>query len=300
MSPVRRPSPEGGRSPTLASHLRREATPSQPSQVERGGRPRAPPRQARPRWPCRHTPAADRSDVPASKASSRPARSAWPAPLHALAAPPVARSEVWERHVREASLLRRDAAERHHGQAAVLDLGKLQALHLLRGLAEPTRQRKVPGLAVALQRLHDAGIASDLADHAAEEQDEHVARRDGGVVHFEGGEPIESRLARDARRPQALIDRDPADDAEHAHAAVLDLSLAHPRKRPERVGQAEGVEAHVAGHAAVQVLRAVQEGQSQGLLPHGDASRARGTQHRRGGAGERERGGGESKHCDLD
>ena len=171
----------------------------------------------------------------------------------------VERGEVLE--LLEGGLLREDflvdhAAEADHGQTSVLELRELV----------PAQGRVVTAQV--------QGVEVDVARRAA--ISEHVARGDLATVGEDldatqgeknlpeagggdGEESIERQLGVEAGQGQVdtLLHPEP-EAAEHADAAVLQLSLAEPLD-VEIVGEPEGVETNVTRHGAVQRGRAREE-----------------------------------------
>mmetsp|Transcript_40947 Transcript_40947/g.92328 ORF Transcript_40947/g.92328 Transcript_40947/m.92328 type:complete len:224 (+) Transcript_40947:175-846(+) len=161
------------------------------------------------------------------------------------------------------------AADRTHGQAAVL---KLLQLHLLRGPAlaqvhgvkaeEPRlaflvlKHVEHGHLALVLGELQEAAEQEDLSQGLGTDHGERL----NWVGALVGGPGQVHRL-----RHQEAHHR------EHGHTAVLELSLTHPFD-VEGVGEAEGVEALVADHAG-------------GVLGRGQERHGLAHLHRSGGGG---------------
>jgi hypothetical protein len=109
---------------------------------------------------------------------------------------------------------------------------------------------EVTGLAIAtLEHLNDSNEAEQLEEADPHKELLHSALLHGGIV--KGGHlgVAESRLH--ARELGNILDKH-AGGREHAHAAVLELSLAEP-PHVDEAADAEGVEAHIASlpHKAV-------------------------------------------------
>ena len=146
-----------------------------------------------------------------------------------------------------------------HGEPPVGDLLRLQPrrlggipLHVPQGV-----QPEVSGGAVPPR---PPGRGGDAGDHLPDPDEEEGGRDVLGVaVPYR---PERVRLALDARRGLAAgrgaeeLHLEEAGDREHRDAAVLDLGLAEPVEVDADVvdvRQAEGVEADVAGHGAVEL-----------------------------------------------
>ena len=81
---------------------------------------------------------------------------------------------------------------------------------------------------------------------------------------------------RPARERAEGLDPDDARRREHRDAAVLELRFSQPVEVDAEVvdlGQAERVEAHVAGHGPVQVLRLLEERHAQAVRVRRDGLR---------------------------
>mmetsp|Transcript_31542 Transcript_31542/g.96537 ORF Transcript_31542/g.96537 Transcript_31542/m.96537 type:complete len:202 (-) Transcript_31542:410-1015(-) len=118
-----------------------------------------------------------------------------------------------------------DARERHHGEAAVGDLLLQHRLRLLRGVnhfervhAEVAR----PPVGLAGHHLVDGVVRKGLNNANGAEEEEHLSRLHSGVVRSKRGD------VRGERNVEAVVNSDVAHPREHANAAVLQLSLAHP------------------------------------------------------------------------
>eukprot|EP00420_Gonyaulax_spinifera_P010689 CAMPEP_0197944600 /NCGR_PEP_ID=MMETSP1439-20131203/125490_1 /TAXON_ID=66791 /ORGANISM="Gonyaulax spinifera, Strain CCMP409" /LENGTH=455 /DNA_ID=CAMNT_0043567853 /DNA_START=39 /DNA_END=1404 /DNA_ORIENTATION=+ len=170
--------------------------------------------------------------------------------------------------------LRADAAEGHHGEAAILELLQLHLPRLVLLLGqEVLAQEKVAGLAldVALEALEAKPAAIDLIARDGREEGPHDARLDHRVVRVHGGRFLEHL----AGETHAQVRGDPSDRREHADAAVLQLGLADEIHR-QRVRNAKGVKALLTTHPAVEHLRALEEGDSSGHLGLSGGQRAHG------------------------
>mmetsp|Transcript_14795 Transcript_14795/g.32235 ORF Transcript_14795/g.32235 Transcript_14795/m.32235 type:complete len:259 (-) Transcript_14795:55-831(-) len=174
-----------------------------------------------------------------------------------------------------------------HGQPSVGDLLGLEplglggvALHVPQGIQAEVARGAVAALPSA--GGGDAGHGLDEGDHdeaggdvlgvGVPELPERVCLALGRGGLAAGGGPEELHLE-EARHGQ------------HGHAPVLELGLAEPVEVDAHVvdvGQAQGVEAHVAGHAAVEERRPVHEWKGLALLG-GQRDRRPGG---RGGGGE--------------
>eukprot|EP00312_Isochrysidales_sp_CCMP1244_P004788 CAMPEP_0196668836 /NCGR_PEP_ID=MMETSP1090-20130531/199_1 /TAXON_ID=37098 /ORGANISM="Isochrysis sp, Strain CCMP1244" /LENGTH=466 /DNA_ID=CAMNT_0042006295 /DNA_START=45 /DNA_END=1447 /DNA_ORIENTATION=- len=190
--------------------------------------------------------------------------------------------------------LRHDGREGEHRCAAVDEL-RLVVLWRLGRLEQPQRVKaKVAWLALRLVDGHvvDLRGADRLEGAHPEEQQEELLLSDD-VVRVEG---VELGVPR-AREPQPEVDRHVARPRKHAHAAVLQLGLAHPLDVVGR-GEAERVKVDIAHHA-LEVLRRLHHGHRLALhhLRCGDARR--GDRRARREAAQRERGQGEGEHGRL-
>ena len=88
-------------------------------------------------------------------------------------------------------------------------------------------------------------------------------------------ERVAGLASAETRAEWDLLD-DAAGPREHAHAAVLELSLAEPLEVNE-VREAKRVETNIAGHRAVEVLRLRKEGHRFRLRLHGEACTSEGS-----------------------
>jgi len=172
--------------------------------------------------------------------------------------------------------LRDDAREGEHGGAAVRDLdGRVVLLRLVVERVEAIVAGRAVGLSA--QHLGDRNVAERLEDTNHAKQEQHAAVLDGLVVRRQ-------RRHRRRTRPRvAAVDRDVAEEGEHADAAVLQLGLAHPLD-VVRAAQLQRVEAIVAGHGAVEVSRHSEEGDGLALALGGEAAGLVDQHRRRRGA----------------
>mmetsp|Transcript_23284 Transcript_23284/g.72923 ORF Transcript_23284/g.72923 Transcript_23284/m.72923 type:complete len:264 (-) Transcript_23284:12-803(-) len=199
----------------------------------------------------------------------------------------------------EEGRLRAEAREGEHGEARVGDLG---LEHALVGQLERVEGEVARGAAGAVGSLVDGDGPDGLEEEDRDEHEAHVAVGDHCVVRRERGEPFVGG----AREVEAQVDGDPADDGEHADAAVLELGLAHPVDhregaarpahrlfRDDRLGhvpvqlrEPDRVEAFVSGVRPVKGGGLLQEGNRLGHC----AARSRGADPGRGleGTGTRE------------
>ncbi|CAH0374892.1 unnamed protein product, partial [Pelagomonas calceolata] len=199
--------------------------------------------------------------------------------------------QVRERVRLEQRRLRAQAREAEHRQPRVRRLGlehellRVRVAAELEGIQAEVARRS----STTLGRLHDGNHRRQLGHRRKQQHDAHVARREHGVV---GVERVDARVLL-AREVDARVDREPADDREHADAAVLELGLAHPvdhgdlgvlahppllgddhlRHVPVAVGEPQRVEADVA-----RVVQTVERG---GALEEGHGRRLRVQRRRR-------------------
>ena len=158
------------------------------------------------------------------------------------------------------------AGEAEHGEAAVLDLLELHGGHVL--LAHAHRvELEVTGSALALEGVEEGDSAENLEERDPEEDLAHGSGLDELVVES-GHLGAASDLGE--RGVDGDVLEDGAGGGKHGNTAVLDLGLAEEADVTER-GEAEGVEADVAGHGAVEGLGGLEEG-NRGRHLHGGSS----------------------------
>ena len=158
-----------------------------------------------------------------------------------------------------------DTRDSKHGKAAVLELSKLVAL---KGLGVLAKAKGVEPEGTGLAAVREHGLARHLEvvgsvlNHAAEEEDLPEATsghlEEGLSSHRVGG-------GREGKADELL--HDSAEGGKHGNAAVLELRLAQPVQRVLS-REAEGVEANIANHGAVEGSRAGKEGNRGRLLLH--------------------------------
>jgi hypothetical protein len=156
-------------------------------------------------------------------------------------------------------LLVDDATEGDHGKAAVLHLNEAAAGEGLGVLAEAKGvEAKIAGLAAVREHVARGQLEVVREELNSADGEEHLPQASGGhneEVVDGGSAVLELGQARN-------LLRDHAGEGEHAHASVLELSLAQPLD-VKVVGEANGVEAHIAGQGAVEGGGALEEGHSQ-------------------------------------
>mmetsp|Transcript_25317 Transcript_25317/g.60851 ORF Transcript_25317/g.60851 Transcript_25317/m.60851 type:complete len:228 (-) Transcript_25317:44-727(-) len=207
-------------------------------------------------------------------------------------------------HVIGASL-RDQAARRPHGQPSIGDLLRPEPLRLL-GISLHVSQRIQPEVPRRPIAALPPARGRDAA-HGLDERDHHEGR--GDVLRMavpELPERVGLALGRGglaSRRGSEELDLEEARYGEHGDAAVLELGLAEPVEvyaDVVDVGQAEGVEANVSGHGAVEERRPVQEGEGSALLGIEGDGRASRWGRGEGGGRSGEEGEGKLHHgCDL-
>ena len=146
-----------------------------------------------------------------------------------------------------------------HGKTAVddllglglLDEGGILALESVRAEADVT------GLTLAIVLVEVGEL-----DDANGEEDLEVADKANGADGLEG--ILGSELV--AGEVGKVLLPDHTDDGKHGGAAVLELGPAGVLKVGLDLREAHGVEAHVAGHRSVELLRAGKEGDRLGHL----------------------------------
>mmetsp|Transcript_48267 Transcript_48267/g.113968 ORF Transcript_48267/g.113968 Transcript_48267/m.113968 type:complete len:208 (+) Transcript_48267:185-808(+) len=189
------------------------------------------------------------------------------------------------------------ARESDHREAAVPDLsgGVLLGGRRVGGHAERVEAEGARGTTLkVVERL----LVREGLEHADEEEDLAPAGRRNLVEGLEGVGGERSKLGE-----LGELGEDHAEGGEHAHAPVLDLSLLHPLGAVV-IGEAERVEASVAGHAGVDVSGLGHEGDGLGHLLHlgtardSSASGGGAEAGQVGGRGEGRHGGGASEHKD--
>jgi hypothetical protein len=157
------------------------------------------------------------------------------------------------------------AHDRPHGEAAVLDLLQGQ---LLRDLELERVQAEVARRPLSRRAPHRRRHAGDELDG----RDEDDARADRVRVLLPRV-PEDVHLASPislgpARERAEGLDPDDARGGQHGHPTVLELGLAQPVQINAEVvdlGQAQRVEAHVAGHAPIEILRLLEERHAQAV-----------------------------------
>mmetsp|Transcript_9750 Transcript_9750/g.31372 ORF Transcript_9750/g.31372 Transcript_9750/m.31372 type:complete len:258 (-) Transcript_9750:16-789(-) len=153
-----------------------------------------------------------------------------------------------------------NAAEGEHGEAAVADL---LLEHRFVGLPERVHAEVArPPIGLAGHHLIDRVVRERLNHANGAEQQQHVARFDGGVVRSK------RRDVRGERHVEAVVDRHIANPRQHADPAVLQLGLAHV-VQVEGARQVEWIKAPVACHGAVELGRGLKERESLRLDHHG-------------------------------
>ena len=159
-------------------------------------------------------------------------------------------------------LLVDETAEADHGKAGVLELSELETAHSEVILAEVKGVEADVAGGAALSEHVTGGDLAAVGEHLdAAEGEEDLPQARGG----HGEERIEGELGVEAGEGEVHELLGPETEAaEHADAAVLELSLAQPLQI-EVVGEAKGVETDVTGHGAVERRWAGEEG--HGLRP---------------------------------
>jgi len=155
------------------------------------------------------------------------------------------------------------AAGAKHGEAAVLDLSELVPLHGLGVLAEAEGvELEVAGGALAVEGLEEGVGAEHLGETEPGEELPHASLGDDLVVEAShlgtAGDLGEGGVGGDVLEHGA-------GGGEHGDAAVLELSLAEELDVGDR-GEAEGVEANVTNHGAIEGLGLLEEGDRGGHL----------------------------------
>ena len=161
----------------------------------------------------------------------------------------------------ESSLLGEDllvhkATEADHCKAGVLELGKLETAHSEVVLTEVEGvEAKVTGGTALSEHVARGDLAAVGENLDTAEGEEDLPEAGSG----DGEEGIEGELGVEAGEGEvgALLHPE-AEAAKHADAAVLELSLTEPLQI-EVVGEAEGIEANVTSHGAVEGRGAGQE-----------------------------------------
>ena len=153
-------------------------------------------------------------------------------------------------------LLVDETTEADHGKAGVLELGELEAAHSGVVTAEVKGVKAdVAGGAALSEHVTRGDLAVVGENLDAAEGEEDLPQAGGG----HGEEGVEGELGVEAREGEVHELLGPeAEAAKHADAAVLELSLTEPLQI-EVVGEAEGIEANVTGHGAVEGRGAGQE-----------------------------------------
>ena len=160
------------------------------------------------------------------------------------------------------------AADAHHGQAAVLDLGQGVAGSGLGLLAEAKGvELEVAGSALALKSLEESDGAEHLEERQPQEELAHGALLHEDIV---GGSHLGAADDGGVRRVDGDVLEHGAGGGEHGNAAVLELSLAEEADVGD-AGEAKGVEANVTDHARAERLVALEEGDRLGHRLHGGA-----------------------------
>ncbi len=141
------------------------------------------------------------------------------------------------------------AAEANHGEAGVLELSELETAdsRVVTTEVEGVKAEVARGAALS-EHVAGRDLAAVREHLDAAEGEEDLPEAGGG----DGEEGVEGELGVKAGKGKvdALLHPE-AEAAEHADAAVLELSLAEPLK-VEIVGEAKGVEADITGHGAVE------------------------------------------------
>mmetsp|Transcript_30663 Transcript_30663/g.64162 ORF Transcript_30663/g.64162 Transcript_30663/m.64162 type:complete len:244 (-) Transcript_30663:144-875(-) len=152
-----------------------------------------------------------------------------------------------------------EAANGDHGKAGVLDLSKAVPVEggLILGEVERV-EREVTRGALALEGLEEGNYTEQLNERDPENDLLATALGDEVIVGVDGGELGEEREGVN------LLDNE-SEDSEHSEAAVLELSLTQ-NAEIENIGEAQGIEANVAGQGTIQVGRALEEGNGRGEI----------------------------------
>ena len=187
-----------------------------------------------------------------------------------------------------------------HGQSAVLQFVQLQLVVLPLRLVPQRIEAQISRDAI---RINEHGLECDIPLVRAIFLD---ARREYDLEH--GGQSHDGRchvrivdVHRQVHGEIVKFANDETDDGKHRHAAVLEFCLAQPLE-VEVVGQADGIESHVADHGAVEVRGTKEEGEGLGHFgvqcrhrsPGGGGQR-RGRRRREGGDAADEGG----EECEL-
>mmetsp|Transcript_27856 Transcript_27856/g.75052 ORF Transcript_27856/g.75052 Transcript_27856/m.75052 type:complete len:219 (-) Transcript_27856:15-671(-) len=188
-----------------------------------------------------------------------------------------------------------EAREAKHGEAAVLELLELEvgALGGVLPEFEGVKAEVARGAAICEHVIHGHLAVVEHKLHNAAEDDD-LAKGACGRLHRR----LDGVGAVVVRPPKAhKLLHNHAHNAEHANAAVLELSLAQPLQVHD-VREVERVKAHVARHALAKLGGLDEERHGLRELRHAHCG-ARG--HRRPGHGAGERSGSNNQggeHCD--